>query len=108
MNFKSTAIMLLCLGATEAVRVTEMSGPATLAGNPVVVSATPGIPDARDVQLESLRKDSPVVANAEANVSNTANEGITDARHAQVSHKFNGVNSAAEKAQPEFMQDWKV
>ena len=65
--------------------------------------------------------DSPVVANAEAPVSNSANEGITDARNIQyesdVPNQRNfgqrsamelamGTKTAADPINPEFMRDW--
>ena len=49
MNFKSTAVMLLLIGATEAVRISEMSGPSTTTSGAVVESSTEGIPNASQI-----------------------------------------------------------
>ena len=105
MNFRLTAIMLLFIGATEAITLTKDSGP-VVAGDAstVVEGATEGIAEAKSfVGLGVRFTDMPVANGVEAVVSSTANEGLTDAR--TFNQRNSHSRSMADKEQHEFLKE---
>ena len=129
MNYKSTVVMML-LGATQAIRITKVGDPvtATDAGE-AVEAAHEGIADARTfvnigVRFVQHPNTNPPVNAGEAPLSETATAGVIDGRANQgfaqlgdelntrnkgyrsISQKWMGTRAAADPISPENMDDW--